>query len=752
MSVIVPDPPEIVKAPAIVLAQPQSRWYQDSAVADLIRYLDQEERYGDWNALGKGELSAIEGEIRKCRKDFVYAARNYFWITSKERGDQLFSLWPAQELIYEKLLELRDKGKSQKIIICKSRQLGCSTLIEGLIAWRSIFFTNINAMVISYDKDHARYLFDIMATIFDKLPWWLKPRVSSRTFESGLVFDNPIAELRRLDEGTKSRVKCEGANAVTSIGRGYRLSCVHASEYPMWDERRAAEIIEEELQHALAESPETFAVLESTPKGANSYSHRLWKRCVALAENAEWMPVFLPWFFDKAHVRKPIPNQKFEPYMVDMRKRVLNEWIRCDNKQCERFLERHRNRLDLSHTICEKCQTGTMQPYLMTDDQMAWMQNKRENVADDEDSKKKLLQEQSTTSEEAWVVSGYQVFGQIAQDHANSNVMPPLVEGFFDKNGIVHAVHPDPQKNGHCINEVCPDDHSYDVCTLRIWEFPNDKQRYYVGADVAEGLGADYSVGAVIRLHSGSGPGPTYQAAIYRSNTVNPQDFAEELNRLGRMYNTCPVSVEVNKYDTTQTWLRTICQYPELYRWKHMDSTNVLSNKWGWFTNQISRPRLWHNFRRFLEYKLFFVRSAITAEEMKNFIKDDFDDRMVGGDEGTNDDELFATMIALWCAYEGEYDETRGYIPLFKEATEDSAAFKYSCNACAHVWFGNKEPDVSGMEMGGAIRCERCNSIRCTVTRNGPQLGTNLADPMKMLDDIYGRDREVNGTPEYFEL
>ena len=752
MSVIVPDPPQIVKAPAIILAQPQSRWYQDSAVADLIRYLDQEERYGDWNALGKGELSAIEGEIRKCRKDFVYASRNYFWITNKERGEQLFSLWPSQELLYEKLIELKEKGRSQKLVTIKSRQLGCSTLIEGLIAWRSIFFANINALVISYDKDHAKYLFDIMATIYDKLPWWLKPRYSSRTFESGLVFDNPVDEMRRLDPGTQSRVGVKGANAVTGVGQGYRLSAVHCSEFCDWEDFKAREIIEEDLQHALYESPETFAILESTAKGANNYSHKFWKRCVAMAENSDWTPVFLPWFFDKTHVLKPVPGQHFDQHMTEMRKRVMREWLRCNEPDCGRFRERYQGLNDLSETICQGCNKGTLKPFMLSESQMAWMQNKRANVADDEESQKKLAQEQCSTAEEAFQVAGYQVFGKLAQDFANVCVEHPKISGFFDKNGIVHAVHPDPKFNGRCINEGCPDDHQFDFCPLRIWEFPDPKTRYYIGADVAEGLGADYSVAVVIKINSGTGPGPTYQVAIWRSNTVGPQDFAEEMNLLGRLYNTCPVSVEVNKFDTAQTWLRTNCQYPELYRWKHMDSTNVLSNKWGWFTNQISRPRLWHNFRRFLEFKMFWVRSSITAEEMKNFVKDDFDDRMVGHDEGTNDDELMATMIALWCAYEGEYDETRGYIPLFKEATEESAAFKYSCNACAHVWFGNKEPDVSGMEMGGAIRCERCNSIRCTVTRNGPQLGTNLADPMKMIEEIYGRDREVNGVPEYFEL
>lgn len=1001
----------------MIIQVKQSRWFQDLVVSDLIKHMDAEERYENWNALTRDEIRVIEGEIRKCRDDFVYAARNYFWITNKGRGEQLFSLWPAQELLYEKMLELKGKGKSQKIITIKSRQLGaldpqtkvltanmtwteidklspgeeaisfdenpvggsgasrkfrtatilqkwdvvkdayritfddgssitatadhpflcqargakhsvwmkvnekrekfkdrspirvgdkirrlcekwesmmsfedgwmsgmldgegslrsksasgielglaqvdglvlrsaadylkkngynykveadrresgtssklgsqvvykltlnnipdvfrllgethplrffgrkpwegkgfpnnkhrgwatvvsienigprrmvdistttqtfiaeglathnCSTLIEGLIAWRSIFFMNINALVISYDKEHARYLFDIMATIYDKLPWWLKPRYSSRTFDSGLIFDNPVGEMRRLDPGTQSRVSVKGANAITGVGQGYRLSAVHASEFCDWEPYKARDIIEEDLTHALHESPETFAILESTAKGANNYSHNLWKRNVALLENAEWLPVFLPWFFDEDHKRVYIPGQRFDQHMVEMRKRIITEWVRCNNYACERYFDRYYGHVDIAHTPCPRCNNGVRKPVLLADEQMAWMQHKRDNAGEDEDAQKKLAQEQSSTSEESFQVTGYQVFGKVAQDFANTQVRKPLVHGFFDKQGIVHAVSPDPQKRGHCINEGCEEDHQHDFCPLEMWELPDIHETYYIGADVAEGLGADYSVGVVLRLNKGGVPGPTHQAAMWRSNTVNPQDFAEELNWLGRTYNTCQISVELNKYDTTATWLRMTCQYPDLYRWKHMDSVNIMSTKIGWVTNQISRPRLWHNFRRFLEYKLCYVRSTVVSEEMKNFVKDDFDDQMVGHDENTKDDSLMAFMICLWCAYEGMLDESRGYIPLFKEQTQEDAEFKLTCKACGLTSYLNNIPE----EGGDAIRCESCKSIRCAVERNKKQLGFGLADPHKMLEDIYGRDRDHGGAPEYFEL
>ena len=92
-----------------------------------------------------------------------------------------FSLWLLTHTIYR----IKNRGKAQKLQIIKARQLGCSTLIEGLIAWRSMYFPNTNAMVVSHVPRHASYLFGIMLHIYDQLPWWMKPMISSRKEELG---------------------------------------------------------------------------------------------------------------------------------------------------------------------------------------------------------------------------------------------------------------------------------------------------------------------------------------------------------------------------------------------------------------------------------------------------------------------------------------------------------------------------------------------------------------------------------------
>ena len=101
-----------------------SRWHQDLEVAQLIEHLNQEDKFNQPDNLTPSEVRVILRELEHCRNDFVYAARNYFWITTKKLRNQLLTLLPAQELILEKVLEMKAKKQPQKIIIIKARQLG----------------------------------------------------------------------------------------------------------------------------------------------------------------------------------------------------------------------------------------------------------------------------------------------------------------------------------------------------------------------------------------------------------------------------------------------------------------------------------------------------------------------------------------------------------------------------------------------------------------------------------------------------
>jgi hypothetical protein len=725
MSTQIIDPGSLIlKPPAVHIHEPVSRWHQDIEVHQFIEHLDQPEKRDRWDLLTKSEIGAILKELDRCRKDFVYAARNYFWITNKKRQEMLFALWPGQELILQKMLELKGLKKPQKIVIVKARQLGCSTLIEALIAWRTMFFSGVNALVSSYDQGHAaKVLFPIMCFILDRMPWWLQPKISNRKAEEGIFFENKDYKLRGTDPGINSTIFVKGATSTTGVGMGIRLAAVHISEYASFDDATAREIIDQDMGNALVEDEDTFAILESTAKGANRYAHKMWKKNVELLAHGreEWYPLFLPWFFESTRVRPVVTGWKPQPQENRMRERVASEWVRCDNPHCRQYHQRHiKGFPDRNGNPCVTCNTGTMLECVLTDQQLAWMEHRRENAAKDDDSLRKLKQEQAASAEEAFVLSGIAIFPDAVQDFAASCVRPPIAYGDFDNFGRFHGL--DTRNDKHyreygwypCFCEDCNLNHTLDECPCQIWEWPEEKQTYSCGADIGEGLGGRncYSVGTVWKISKTGGR--DFHVATWRSNTITPLDFAGKLNCLGRYYNDCMMAPECNKYDMVVHTLRMQYCYPNIYRWKHLDSINTLSQKLGWWTSCNSRPRLYITLRRWLQQEQAIIRSANAIQELKNFSKEDDESTNPSGDQDEFDDELISLMIGLYCAHEDDYSEAMGSCVPRDKLTIENSVYRITCNACGHMW---PSDEVMSNRIS-YLQCERCQSRAVSITRN----------------------------------
>ena len=729
--------PLIIPGRGPLIRPARVKWERDPAMSDLIDYFDEPRFHakkikndGDrFQLLTVKEILQIEEIARKCREDFSYAARNFFWITNKKRGDQLFKLWESQELIYQELIRLRAAKLAMKVQILKARQLGCSTLIEGLIAWRTMFFKNVNAIVVSYDAEHAGDLFGIMQHIFDLLPWWLKPQCSSREYKDGLVFDNPDYADRRANPGLNSQVKAYGANKRTGVATGTRISAAHLSEYSVWLPSYARDVIEQDVGNALAEDdPDMFAILESTARGAGNYAYRLWNKNVELGDQAEWHTLFLPWFFEATRVLAPPGGWRPEAPEIEMNGRVQADWVRCDSQSCQQYHERYRKTADRDGEICPTCGVGTLKEYSLTPDQMFWMQRKRKNAEKDADSLKKLRQEQAVTSESAFTLSGVAIFGEGSQEYANSTVRSPLKMGFLDKSGKMHGCDPKKnKKNSHtnemyeaCYLESCDQDHSFGdengENPLKIWKEVEKDGEYCIGGDPSEGLGGeyDYSVGCILKINRNGAPDE--QVGVFRSNMIDPVKFAQVLSFLGRQYNDALMCIEVNRYDTCMSWLRFQLQYPNLYRRKFVDLVNPLSNKFGWLASDASKPRLYQTMKRWLQSKLVVIYSRNFSVELKTFTKEE-DARGANSESGYYDDELMATMLALYCAHENDWDESVGQMNVQRPLTMEDAPWHYTCSGCGLIWPAKYVNEKS---------CGRCQCMVISAKQNRSQAGTEL--------------------------
>jgi hypothetical protein len=418
-----------------------------------------------------------------------------------------------------------------------------------------------------------------------------------------------------------------------------------------------------------------------------------------------------------------------------MRNRILTEWVRCNNSECGQFHERtEKETRDRAGDVCPTCEEGKLKPFELAPEQMYWMQRKRALASRDEESKKKLLMEFASTAEESWQASGTQVFSETERAWVNSTVRPPERIGFLDNEGRFHGSNPSSSKpnpnNGRrydpCYQTDCTQDHEYgdhhNERPLQVWEDAVDGAEYMIGADVAEGLGGnfDYSVAAVLKVGR-KPPFHDHIVAVWRSNTTDTIEFAKVLNALGRRYNECCISVEVNRYDTTLMWLRTQLQYPNLYRWKHVDSLNPTSNKIGWLTTMSSKPRLWQIARTYMQQKTLHCYSKNFAMELLTFTKEDYEGRGANAEGGCTDDEIMASLIAVYCAHDNDWDENLSNVRILKALTMEEATWRITCQRCELTWPANEPPNgkvSSEGQLDDSSQCSRCGCRVLTAERN----------------------------------
>ena len=750
LTLLQPKPPEIVTAPAVII--PKAKGLPPSAKTTTIGslviphgrdpgvqlfcdHLDEHAKKfiqdGSWEQMGlgerfqtlsKSEREAVVEQARFCRQDFIYAARQFFWITNDQGHDQLFTMWESQWLVLQKWMELKRKGRAQKVMVLKGRQLGCSLLIEAMIAWRTMFFRNTEAIVISVDEEQSAYLYGLMLHFYDKMPWWLKPEAATLEVKGGLHFDRKDREQRQRNPGMNSHIYVQHANQLSGVGQGKRLSACHCSEYTDFQQSKAKEIIEGDLLHSIHDNdPNSFGFLESTGRGAGSYSHMLWKANLKMGEDAEWYPLFLPFFLERSRVVPPPQGWHPEKPERQLRDRVLSEWVKCDS--CAQYHVAKFGGESLVGTTCPACNKGTLQPAILSDEQLRWKELKRRNAeSKDKESLKLHHQETASTSEESWQLSGYAVFDEQCQDAMALTVRDPIKSpgvkvGFLDSRGRFHGVKTKFNKDGQreqepgCFIDGCTADHRTsqlyeDESCFIVWEDPIPGYAYSVGVDISEGIGEDYSVVAVTKL--GKASSPDEQVAVYRSNNVEPLDLAFFANAIGRMYNEALMCIEYNFMRSVADEVRFRYQYTNLFRWKHPDHDNIRSSTFHWMTTYNTKSKLWQTGRKWIKAGAYIVRSPNFVDETQTFQKEEDDDKKASHSRGAHDDELISCLISLYCAHEGEADDSGRISVPTEVAQAEPARYKMTCKKCGCTW-GSANPEAE-------FRCPKddCGSIFLT--------------------------------------
>ena len=190
-------------------------------------------------------------EYVRCKRDILYFVKNYVKIVNLDVGLTLFKLYPYQE-------EMITTFKDNRFSIClTARQMGKTTTVAAYLLYEAIFNKNLRIAVLANKGDTAREILGRMQSMFEDLPWYLKPGVTE--WNKGRV---------KFGNGT---VVLSAATSSSSI-RGQSMNIIYLDELAF---------IQNDMEFFTSTYPvissgkKTKVIITSTPNGMNLF-YKLW--------------------------------------------------------------------------------------------------------------------------------------------------------------------------------------------------------------------------------------------------------------------------------------------------------------------------------------------------------------------------------------------------------------------------------------------------------------------------------------------
>ena len=476
-------------------------------------------------------------KLKAYRDDFGSFATEQIRIITKDasQGFIPFKFNESQRRITEALAKQQAETGKVRAIILKARQQGISTYCSARVFWKTYFQQHTRSVVLAHDSATSDALFTMSKNLIKNMGEELKPKeLTSNAKEIKLL--SPAYADR--DAVGSYRLYTAGS---PEAGRGTTPTIAHLSEVAFWqhDEKILAGLFQ-----GISQADGTEVILESTANGAQGEFYRLWKGAVA-GEN-EYLPIFLPWFITPEY------------------RRTAPEGMQLDVEE-EKLVEDHG--LDM--------------------DQLYW---RRLKIA--ESGKVKFQQEYPATADEAFVMSGANVFNKEKLD----------------------ALIPQPYQRRSQWDEHSKSFDEHREGNLYIYDYPQWEEPYVIGADVALGVGQDYSVAVVMNKQH-------QVVAMYRNNRIDPSAWGELLFYLGRYYNNALLAVESNSMGIATLQRLDQMGYVNLYKQTKMANvSNEEGERLGFRTTSATKPAIIGNLKNLIENEELYIPDMQMIQELKDYI------------------------------------------------------------------------------------------------------------------------------------
>lgn len=342
---------------------------------------------------------------------------------------------PAQALLLRRVEQDLSDGLPVRYIILKARQMGFSTMVQGIMFTMAFLRDRMQGLVVAHRNDSSEHLLSINRTYWDT--WYARQAYTER-----YAATNKLAW-----EETGSLLTITTASSL-GAARGKTIQFLHGSEVAFWKD---PDTLMTGLNQSVPRKPLTFQFLESTANGVGNWFHRTWK--AAVAGDVEYRPLFYPWWLHPEYRGSEIGRA------ADLSRPLV--FFDDDERLLFRFLKKKR----LSDVEAH--------------DRLIW---RRVILATEcMGDLSKLHQEYPSTPEEAFVATGRNVF-PVNQLRACYEPMIPDRGELVDRGGRVRFVKND---NGP-------------LAVYRYPSGNTRSGAYLVGGDPAWSTGGDYSCGQVL--------------------------------------------------------------------------------------------------------------------------------------------------------------------------------------------------------------------------------------------------------------
>lgn len=175
---------------------------------------------------------------------------------------------------------------------------------------------------------------------------------------------------------------------------------------------------------------------------------------------------------------------------------------------------------------------------------------------------------------------------------------------------------------------------------ILIYEEPNPRHFYSLGADPSEGIGQDDSAITVIDKMTGREVG-SYVGQI------QPDLFAKKIKRTAELFNDALAVIEINNHGLAVINALKV-EYSNVYQRTIFDKiTNTKRKELGWKTSQTTKPLMVDDFIAGLRDEEIGLSSQATVSQMMTFVHTSESNRYgMGAETGQKDDCLISAMLA----------------------------------------------------------------------------------------------------------